>query len=115
MEAVQENILEGITLTERAVKQIKQIKTDVDGDYLRASITKGGCSGLNYGLAWDNNIHQFDSVFEQYGIKLVVDFNSLLYLKGMEIDYSSDLLSGGFTFSNPNAQRTCGCGTSFSV
>lgn len=110
-----EHVLERITLTERAAERLLQIKAQEDGDYLRAAVTGGGCSGLNYNLSWDTEVGEFDKIFDNHGIKLVVDLQSLLYLRGMEIDFSTDVLSGGFTFNNPNASRTCGCGTSFSV
>ncbi|MFQ6674113.1 MAG: HesB/IscA family protein [Fidelibacterota bacterium] len=112
---IQEDILEDISISEGAAKRLLQIKTADEGQYLRASVTGGGCSGLNYNLAWDDAVGEFDRIFEGQGIKLVVDLKSLLYLQGMEIDYSTDLLTGGFQFNNPNAVRTCGCGTSFSV
>jgi iron-sulfur cluster assembly protein len=115
MSEVQEEILGEVILTEKAAKRLLQIRTDEDGDYLRASVAGGGCSGMNYNLTWDKELGEFDKTFESSGIKVVVDLKSLLYLKGMTIDFSSDLLSGGFQFINPNASRTCGCGTSFSV
>ena len=113
--ATQDKILEGITITGKAAERLLQIRTDIDGEYLRASVTGGGCSGLNYGIAWDDTVGEYDKIFESSGIRIVVDLQALLYLKGMKIDFSSDLLSGGFKFVNPNASRTCGCGTSFSV
>ena len=115
MPETMEPVLEKITVTERAAKRLLQIKSEEEGNYLRASVTGGGCSGLNYDLTWDKEVKEFDKVFDNHGIKLVVDLQSHLYLKGMEIDFSTDLLSGGFAFNNPNASRTCGCGTSFSV
>ncbi|MEE9167247.1 MAG: iron-sulfur cluster assembly accessory protein [Candidatus Neomarinimicrobiota bacterium] len=115
MEEMKSGILEGVTLTEQAAQRLLAIKMDKDGDYLRASVTGGGCSGLNYNLDWDTEVGEFDKVFSMHGLDVVVNLKSLLYLKGMEIDFSTDLLSGGFTFNNPNARRTCGCGTSFSV
>lgn len=108
-------ILQDVTLTEEAAKRLLQIRTPQDGPYLRASVADGGCSGLNYNLGWDKTLADFDKSFESHGITVVVDLKSLLYLRGMEIDFSSDLLTGGFKFVNPNAKRTCGCGTSFSV
>lgn len=113
--AIEDKILEGITITEEAAERLLQIRKEQDGKYLRASVAGGGCSGLNYGIAWDDKVEEYDKVFESSGIKIVVDLQALLYLKGMKIDFSSDLLSGGFKFVNPNASRTCGCGTSFSV
>lgn len=112
---VSQEVLKGITLTERAAERLEQIRSSQDGPYLRAAVTGGGCSGMNYALGWDASVREFDKVYESHGIKLVVDMKSLLYLKGMEIDFSTDVLSGGFRFNNPNAVRTCGCGTSFSV
>ncbi|MFQ6675772.1 MAG: HesB/IscA family protein [Fidelibacterota bacterium] len=108
-------VLEGVSLTQRAAERLKQIRSETDGPYLRAAVTGGGCSGLNYQLGWDASVGEFDRVFESHGIPVVVDLKSLLYLKGTEIDFSTDVLSGGFYFNNPNAVRTCGCGTSFSV
>ena len=70
---------------------------------------------MNYNLDWDNDLQDFDKIYDQHGVKLVVNVKSLIYLRGMKIDFSSDILSGGFKFVNPNASRTCGCGTSFSV
>lgn len=110
-----QEILEGITLTERAAERLKQIRSPQDGPYLRAAVTGGGCSGLNYALGWDDSVRDFDKIFQSHGIQVVVDLKSLMYLRGMEIDFSTDVLSGGFRFNNPNAVRTCGCGTSFSV
>ena len=108
-------VLEGISLTKDAAKRLIQIKTKKDGKYLRASVTGGGCSGMNYNLDWDNDLQDFDKIYDQHGVKLVVNVKSLIYLRGMQIDFSSDILSGGFKFVNPNASRTCGWGTSFSV
>lgn len=115
MTEIQEEILENVTLTKDAAERLLQIRTDEDGNYLRASVSSGGCSGMNYNLAWDSELGEFDKIYEHHGVKLTVDLKSLLYLRGMTIDFSTDLLSGGFQFVNPNASRTCGCGTSFSV
>ena len=113
--ATQDEILESITITEEAAERLRQVRMEQEGKYLRAAVKGGGCSGLNYGISWDDKVEEFDKIFESSGITIVVDLQSLLYLKGMQIDFSSDLLSGGFKFVNPNASRTCGCGTSFSV
>ncbi|MEE2876285.1 MAG: iron-sulfur cluster assembly accessory protein [Candidatus Neomarinimicrobiota bacterium] len=115
MTKVQEELLEEVILTKEAAERLIQIRTDKDGDYLRASVTSGGCSGMNYNLGWDKKLGEFDKIYEHHGVKLAIDLKSLLYLRGMTIDFSTDLLSGGFQFVNPNASRTCGCGTSFSV
>ncbi|HIA23542.1 MAG TPA: iron-sulfur cluster assembly accessory protein, partial [Candidatus Marinimicrobia bacterium] len=75
----------------------------------------GGCSGMNYKMSFDNKQGEMDKVIESNGLKIFCDLKSWLYLRGMEIDFSNDLLNGGFKIHNPNANRTCGCGTSFSV
>jgi len=106
-----------ITVTEKAVKQLK-IAMKSAGDenqILRMSVEGGGCSGMTYKMDFDNQQQEFDKVFESNGLKIVCDLKSWLYLKDIEVDYSNDLLNGGFQIKNPNADRTCGCGTSFSA
>ena len=106
-----------ITVTEKAVKQLK-IAMKSAGDenqILRVSVEGGGCSGMTYKMDFDNQQQEFDKVFESNGLKIVCDLKSWLYLKDIEVDYSNDLLNGGFQIKNPNADRTCGCGTSFSA
>ena len=106
-----------ITVTEKAVKQLK-IAMKSGGDenqILRMSVEGGGCSGMTYKMDFDNQQQEFDKVFESNGLKIVCDLKSWLYLKDIEVDYSNDLLNGGFQIKNPNADRTCGCGTSFSA
>ena len=106
-----------ITVTEKAVKQLK-IAMKSGGDenqILRMSVEGGGCSGMTYNMDFDNQQREFDKVFESNGLKIVCDLKSWLYLKDIEVDYSNDLLNGGFQIKNPNADRTCGCGTSFSA
>ena len=82
---------------------------------LRMEVTTGGCSGLNYNMSFEKEQKEFDKVFESQGLKIFCDLKSYLYLKGIEIDFSNDILNGGFQIKNPNAERTCGCGTSFSA
>ena len=108
---------EQIELTENAVKRIKAILSGENKpDHgLRVSVVGGGWSGMSYNLSFDNNIGEFDKIFEIKGVKIFCDLKSWLYVKGTTIDFSDDLLSGGFKIENPNAERTCGCGTSFSV
>ena len=115
MTKTEEQILQDVSITKAAAERLIKIQTENEGQFLRASVKGGGCSGMSYQLEWDSNKGEFDKVYHQHGIDLVVDIKSLLYLQGMEIDFSTDLLSGGFVFNNPNANRTCGCGTSFSV
>ena len=108
---------ETIELTDKASKRIKAI-LDSDGKEgygLRVSVDSGGCSGMNYNMSFDNKQGEFDKVFESMGITIYCDLKSWLYVKGTIVDFSDDMLSGGFKIENPNANRTCGCGTSFSV
>ena len=83
--------------------------------FIRVGVEGGGCSGLSYKLEFDNVMKEGDQVFEDKGIKVVVDRKSFLYLVGTELQYTGGLNGKGFVFNNPNASRTCGCGESFSV
>ena len=111
------DIMEGITLTSQAADKINSaLKIEnKEGYYLRMSVKGGGCSGMTYKMSFDSNQEEFDKVFESEGIKIVCDLQSWMYLKGTNVEYSDDMLNGGFKINNPNAERTCGCGTSFSV
>lgn len=82
---------------------------------LRLGVKGGGCSGLNYVIRYEKESRSGDKVFERNGAKVFVDFKSLLYLKGTTLDWRGNLMRQGFTFTNPNAKRTCSCGTSFAV
>lgn len=107
-----------ITVTENAkqhaISLIKEESRPLD-TFIRVGVDSGGCSGLSYKLDFDNVLQPNDQVFEDKGIKIVVDKKSFLYLIGTELDYSAGLNGKGFVFVNPNASRTCGCGESFSV
>jgi iron-sulfur cluster assembly protein len=83
--------------------------------FIRVGVDSGGCSGLSYKLEFDHTLQPNDQVFEDKGIRIVVDKKSFLYLVGTELDYTGGLNGKGFVFNNPNASRTCGCGESFSV
>ena len=85
------------------------------GYSLRINVSGGGCSGMSYNLTFDNNQGEFDKTYKCKDITIVCDVKSWFYVKGTEIDFSDDMLSGGFKLNNPNANRTCGCGTSFSA
>ena len=106
-----------ITVTESAKKQAIKLMEDegLSNSFIRVGVKGGGCSGLSYDLTFDNQINEGDQGFEDKGIKIVCDKKSILYLYGTELDYSGGLNGKGFTFNNPNATRTCGCGESFSV
>ena len=88
---------------------------DPTNDYVRVGVKSGGCSGLSYDLNFDNKQLEEDRLFEDNDVKIVVDKKSLLYLLGTTLEYSGGLNGKGFVFNNPNANRTCGCGESFSL
>ena len=106
-----------ITVTDTAKKQAIRLMEDEgkDGFFIRVGVQGGGCSGLMYQLTFDNEEKGGDKSFMDNGIKVVVDKKSYLYLIGTTLDFSGGLNGKGFVFSNPNADRTCGCGESFSV
>lgn len=106
-----------VNITENAVKQVKQLieSQNLQNVYLRMGVRGGGCSGLSYNLELDTEVGQHDKVFEIDGIKVVVDPKSYLYLNGTTLDYVTQGLTGGFTFVNPNAKSSCGCGSSFTA
>lgn len=106
-----------ITLTNSAIEQIKHVKTiENKPNYaLRVSVSGGGCSGLSYKLDFDESIRDNDKIFEQDGVKIVTDPKSFLYVSGMTLDFSAGLNGKGFVFNNPNAKKSCGCGSSFSA
>ena len=106
-----------IFVSKKAVTRLKAVmySEGKSGYYLRMSVDSGGCSGMNYKMDFDEKQNAYDKVFEQNGLKVICDLKSWLYLKNITIDYSDDMLNGGFKIENPNAERTCGCGTSFSA
>ena len=108
---------EEINLTDKAIQRIKAILNGENkkDHALRISVVGGGCSGMSYNLSFDKEQGEFDKIFKISGVKVYCDLKSWLYVKGTTVDFSDDLLSGGFKIENPNAERTCGCGTSFSV
>ena len=109
--------IETITATKRAAKRINAILNgeNKQNSFLRITVNGGGCSGMSYNLTFDNKKNEFDKIYKSNGITIICDIKSWFYVKGTEIDFSNDLLSGGFKLNNPNANRTCGCGTSFSA
>jgi iron-sulfur cluster assembly protein len=109
---------EGVVLTEKAISEVKKIKAEnnIPDDYgLRIGVKGGGCSGLSYTLGFDSDIKDTDNITEHDGVKLIVDWKSILYLGGTSIDFSDGLMGKGFVFNNPTAKKTCGCGSSFGV
>ncbi|WP_299526412.1 iron-sulfur cluster assembly accessory protein [uncultured Lutibacter sp.] len=108
-----------IKVSDIAKKKVLDLMGD-DGfnpteDFVRVGVKSGGCSGLSYELTFDKKKQEEDKVFEDNGVKIIVDKKSFLYLIGTTLEYSGGLNGTGFVFNNPNAQRTCGCGESFSL
>jgi iron-sulfur cluster assembly accessory protein len=106
-----------VSLTERAARQIKKIKEkeNLEEDlYLRVAVEGGGCSGLSYKLGFDIRTDE-DTLINSAGMEIVIDPKHLIYLDGIVIDYPDGLDARGFTFDNPNASESCGCGSSFAV
>ena len=108
-----------IKVSKSARKKVLQLMEE-DGfspvqDFVRVGVKSGGCSGLSYELTFDKSKAEKDRLFEDNKVKILVDKKSLLYLLGTTLEYSGGLNGKGFIFNNPNAQRTCGCGESFSL
>ncbi|QDV70198.1 Iron-sulfur cluster insertion protein ErpA [Rosistilla carotiformis] len=106
-----------IQLSERAAEEVKRFRTEhnfEDAMFLRIGVAGGGCSGFNYTLNFDDNFDaKADSKYESHGVAVVVDKKSALYLDGTTVDWFESLEKQGFTFENPNATKSCGCGSSF--
>ncbi len=103
------------TAKQRVVALMTESGFDASKDYVRVGVKSGGCSGLSYELRFDNKMDETDKVFEDNSVRIIVDKKSFLYLAGTVLEYSGGLNGKGFVFNNPNAQRTCGCGESFSL
>jgi iron-sulfur cluster assembly protein len=112
---VRETVDSPITITDTAVAELKRVlvKKGNPDLALRVFVSPGGCSGLSYGMAFEDSPAEDDLVVEKAGVKLVVDEVSLMYIEGAEIDYIDQLMGGGFTVYNPNAVKSCSCGHSF--
>jgi iron-sulfur cluster insertion protein len=106
-----------ITLTESAIEKIGDILAEENNPRvkLRTFVQGGGCSGFNYGFTLDEEQNEDDFVIDNNGVVVLVDSMSMQYLQGATIDYKEELMGSSFTINNPNAQTTCGCGSSFSV
>jgi iron-sulfur cluster assembly protein len=104
-----------VTLTDEALSQLKSLLSKEGNPdlALRVFVTGGGCSGLQYGMAFDDNVRPGDEIVEQGGVRILIDDFSAPYLRGSEIDYVDSLMGAGFTVHNPNAVRSCACGHSF--
>tara|TARA_R110002072_G_scaffold174802_15_gene330507 strand:+ start:13687 stop:14016 length:330 start_codon:yes stop_codon:yes gene_type:complete len=108
-----------IKVSDTAKTKISQLMAEegfnVTNDFVRVGVKSGGCSGLSYELKFDNSSRDEDKIFEDNAVKIIIDKKSFLYLVGTTLEYSGGLNGKGFVFNNPNANRTCGCGESFSL
>ena len=108
-----------IKVSEGAKEKVIALMTeggfDASKDYVRVGVKSGGCSGLSYELDFDKTASEMDKIFEDNAVRMIVDKKSFLYLVGTTLEFSGGLNGKGFVFNNPNAQRTCGCGESFSL
>ena len=117
MQEAVEQIPDPLVFTNSAADKVRELIEEEANDalMLRVFISDGGCSGFQYGFSFDENITDGDTIVEKEGVKLLIDPMSIQYLTGAEIDYSEGLEGAQFVIRNPNAQTTCGCGSSFSV
>ena len=110
---------QGLLVTESAVNRIRAVMTregiSPEEGGLRLGVSGGGCSGFSYVIKFDTHSRERDRIFEFDGVRVFIDPKSFVYLRGMTLDYEETLMRQGFNFINPNASRSCGCGTSFSV
>jgi len=109
----------GITVTEKAIERIRtaMIKEGVSPEQggLRVGVQGGGCSGLSYNIRFDSQPRERDRIFQFGDVRVFIDPKSFIYLHGMTLDYEETLMHQGFAFKNPNSQKSCGCGTSFTA
>ncbi len=114
---IAEKLPDPLVFTDSAASKVKQLIADEENNalMLRVFISGGGCSGFQYGFSFDESVTEGDTVVEKEGVRLLIDPMSIQYLTGAEIDYSEGLEGAQFVIRNPNAQTTCGCGSSFSV
>ncbi|MCH8271695.1 MAG: iron-sulfur cluster assembly accessory protein [Candidatus Marinimicrobia bacterium] len=112
-----DSIAKGIAVTSEASSHLVEIMANEGkaGFGLKVGVKGGGCSGLQYELTFEKEPKKDEKIFESNGLRIFVDFKSYLYLRGLSLDYSGGLNGKGFVFSNPNATKTCGCGTSFAA
>ena len=107
----------GVVLTDKAAIEIKSLfeRQGIENAALRVFVSGGGCSGLQYGMAIADEVEEGDVEFEQHGVRILVDPDSMNYIAGASVDYVDDPMGGGFKIDNPNATRSCGCGSSFAT
>jgi iron-sulfur cluster assembly protein len=109
------SVSEVVNITEAAAFQIKEMMkhNNEEGSFLRVAVKGGGCSGLSYGMGFEQEAGENDSHLEQFGIRILVDKGDAPILNGTNVDYKQSMMGGGFTIDNPNAIAACGCGSSF--
>lgn len=112
-----DGVAKGIAVTSEASSHLSEIMANEGkaGFGLKVGVKGGGCSGLQYELTFEKEPQKDEKIFESNGLRIFVDLKSYLYLRGLSLDYSGGLNGKGFVFSNPNATKTCGCGTSFAA
>ena len=117
MNAVTEVLPDPLVFTENAASKVRQLIEEEGNSELklRVFVTGGGCSGFQYGMAFENQMEEGDMVFESRGVRVYVDQASAMYLEGATVDYVDSLMGGGFRIENPNAVSTCSCGQSFTA
>ena len=104
-----------VSAKNKIISLLQEEGTSIEESFVRVGVTSGGCSGLNYNLEFTKEQSEDDKLFDDNGVRILVDKKSFLYLVGMTLEYSGGLNGKGFVFNNPNASRTCGCGESFAV
>lgn len=105
-----------LSLTERAARQIKkQLEKRGKGIGLKLGVKKSGCSGYSYALDYADVVNENDAVFEEFGVKVIVNADDMAFIAGIELDYRREGINEAFQFNNPNVKGTCGCGESFTV
>jgi len=115
MESTQQSQI--VTVTPKAAEKVSEFMKQEGKDslFLRVYVTGGGCSGLSYGMGFEESSEEDDLIIDQNGVKIVVDNYSQRYLKGANIDYIDSLMGSGFKINNPNVTKSCSCGHSFST
>lgn len=108
---------QGVILTERAAERARQMltKRGTPEAAIRIGVVSGGCSGMSYKLEYADTVEEGDQLFEQHGIRVVVDAKSMLFMNGTQVDFVTEQFRSGFKFGNPNEKDRCGCGESFKV
>ena len=106
-----------VTITSKAAEKIKEFMAEEDGNpqFLRIYVQGGGCSGLSYGMGFEKEAEEDDSIIEESGVKVLVDSMSQDHLQGANVDYIESLMGSGFKINNPNVTKSCSCGSSFST